>query len=192
MTQAQLNEVKKFAKKAYAKTLDPQHDFVHVDRVAKKAIKIVEILKLGREIDVNLLQAACYLHDLAFIKHKPGFVTWLRETRYLKDILPGILKQFRLAETDRYILSEAVYRHTWAFPFRFLNRKYSLYAQIVQDADMLDSINKARVLGLNESKKLYRFYRFLTLFSGLFVKRMKKKMASYLNLPQILEYLKEE
>lgn len=192
MTSTQLVAIRSYAQQTYKKTLDPLHDFSHVERVAKTAMRIVEILQVKKEIDTNLLQAACYLHDIAFISHKQSLMMWFMETKYLKSMLPSILPQFKLSETDRYILSEAVYRHTWAFPFHFLNKKYSLYSQIVQDADMLEMVSNTRILGLNESKKLFRLYRFLTLFSGVFIKRIKRNMSSYLNLPEIWEYLQEE
>jgi HD superfamily phosphohydrolase YqeK len=193
MTKAQLIKIDAYVKKAMAESKDPQHDYEHVDKVRKNALTIARIIKVEKELDLNLLQAACLLHDIAYTKHKNGLITFLKETRYLKGMLPGILKQFRLSKIDNYLLSEAVYRHTWSFPFRFLNQKYSIYSQLVQDADFLEFVAKTRLINLKKNRYKSRFYRIVSLFSGLFVKRIRKNMKPYLNLPEFFyEYLNEE
>ena len=63
---------------------------------------------------------------------------------------------------------------------------------IVQDADFLDFVSERRILGLHENKARSKFYRILTLFTGLFVKRINKNYHKYFNLPEILKYLQEE
>jgi HD superfamily phosphohydrolase YqeK len=192
MTAKQLQAIEKFVKDSMAKSLDVQHGFRHVDQVRKNALRMVKILKLEKEIDENLLEAACLLHDILYIKHKFSFLTWLRESKYLREMLPSILEKFDLSEGDRYLLSEAVYNHTLAFPFRRLNHKYSLYAQILQDADQIEFIDKTRLINLKESKKFSKFYKFISLFSGLFVKRIRKNMNKFINIPEIIEYFKED
>jgi len=140
---------------------------------------------------LNLLQAACLLHDIHYIKYKPSLKNWIKEGKLLRQILPPIIKQFNLNESDRYILSEAVYNHTLSFPFKRLNQKHSLYAQIVQDADTLDFISEIRILDLKKNKNKFRLYRFLSLFSGL-AKYGRKRIKNYLNLPEIINYLTQD
>ena len=192
MTNKQLQAIEKFTKESMANTLDPQHDFNHVDQVRKNALRMVKILKIEKEIDENLLQAACLLHDILYTKHKFSLMTWMKEAKYLKEMLPDILRKFDLSEGDRYLLSEAVYHHTHAFPFRRLNHKYSLYAQILQDADQVEMLDKTRIINLKESKKFSRFYKIISLFSGLFVKRIRKNFNKFVNIPEIIEYFKED
>ncbi|MFC1653239.1 HD domain-containing protein [Patescibacteria group bacterium] len=192
MTKKQLLAVKRYAKETMAKTMDNMHTFEHLDRVRGNALKIVNILKIEKEIDLNLLQAACYLHDIHYINHRNSLITWMKETKYLKAMLPDIIKQFNLIESDRYLLSEAVYNHTHAFPFRRLNQKYSLYSQIVQDADQLEMWSNTRLINLEKTKSFSRFYKIVSLFSGLFIKRIKKNADTYLNFPQVIEYFKED
>lgn len=192
MTKHQLQAIDKHARRVMSKTLDPQHSYQHVDKVRQNALKIVDILHLQKKIDLHLLQAACLLHDVTFAYHRPGFITWVKEAKYLKNILPDMLAQFHLSVGDRYLLSEAVYKHTFGFPFRLLNQKYSLYSQIVQDADFLEAIAKTRLIDLRENRNLSKFYKVVSLFSGLFIKRIRNKAGKYLNLPNIVEYFRED
>ncbi|MBU1200444.1 HD domain-containing protein [Patescibacteria group bacterium] len=190
MTTNQLQKIDNFVKKATQK-LDSQHGYGHLIRVKKNALQIVDILKINSKIDPNLLQAACFLHDIHFIKYKPSLKNWLTEGKLLRQVLPSIVKQFNLNESDRYILSEAVYNHTFSFPTKRLNQKYSLYAQIVQDADTLDFLSEIRILDLKKNKNKFKFYRFLSLFSGL-AKYGRKRIKNHLNLPEIIDYLNED
>lgn len=190
MTTKQLAKIENYVKKA-TKNIDPQHSYPHLLRAKNNAIQIVDLLKLNSKIDLNLLQAACLLHDIHHTKYQPSFLNWIRETKLLQQVLPPILEQFNLNESDRYILSEAVYKHTFSFPFRLLNKKYSLYAQIVQDADTLDFLSEIRVLDLKRNKNKFKFYRFLSLISGL-AKYGRKSIKKRLNIPEIIDYLTQE
>jgi len=67
VTEAKLNKVKNLVNEKVKGISDPQHGFIHLQRVANFAQKIVKTLKVENKIDVNLLSAACYLHD---INHK--------------------------------------------------------------------------------------------------------------------------
>lgn len=192
MTKDQLEEIHKFVKKEVKKVTDPQHGIDHLERVRINALRIVKILELEKEIDQYLLQAACYLHDIHYTKYSLTLKNYLKgEYRLLKKVLPEVLKRFDLTEADRYLLKEAVYRHSGSVPFKRLNKKYSLYAQIVQDADTLDFFSKIRLLGLNKNKAKFRFYRFLSFFTGTWW-RQRKNMHKYLNLPEIIDYLTQE
>lgn len=191
MTNKQLQSIEAFTKKAMDKSMDPQHDFEHVDDVRKNALKMVKILKVGKELDKNLLQAACLLHDILYIEHTFSLLTWARESRYLRQILPDIIDQFGLSESDRYLLSEAVYKHTHAFPFRRLNHKYSLYAQILQDADQIEMISNTRIIDLKKSRNFSKTYKVMSILSGVFKKRISKNKGRYFNVPEIIEYFKE-
>lgn len=190
MTKEQFKKIDDYVKKA-TKNVDSQHGYTHLTRAKNNALQIVKLLNISSKIDINLLQAACLLHDIHHIKYKPSILNWIRESRLLHKILPSILEQFNLTESDRYILSEAVYNHTLSFPFRRLNHKYSLYAQIVQDADTLDFISEIRVFDLNKNKNKFKIYRFLSIFSGL-ARYGRKRIKNFLNLPQIVDYITQD
>ena len=187
MTTKQLTKIENYVKKATI-NVDSQHGYPHLLRTKNTATQIVNLLKLNSKIDINLQQAACLLHDIHHIKYKPSFLNWLRESKLLHQVLPPVLEQFNLNESDRYILSEAVYKHTFSFPFRLLNKKYPLYAQIVQDADTLDFLSEIRILDLKKNKNKSRFYRFLSLISGL-AKYGQKNIKTRLNIPEIIDHL---
>lgn len=190
MTTEQLQKINIFVKKATLKS-DSQHGYTHLTRVRNNALQIVDLLKINSKIDPNLLQAACLLHDIHFTKYTPSLKNWLREGKLLRQVLPPIIEQFNLTESDRYILSEAIYQHTLSFPFKRLNQKYSLYSQIVQDADTLDFLSEIRILDLKKNKKKFKLYRFLSLFSGL-AKYARKRTKNYLNIPEIIDYLSKD
>ena len=113
--------------------------------VRKNALGIVKILQLEKSVDKNLLQAICLLHDLCYSVRKPGLITWLREIKYTKQELTKVLPSFNLNASDSYILQEAIYKHKGPFPFRRLNKQFSIYSQILQDADSLEFINRTRL-----------------------------------------------
>ena len=192
MTKFQLHKIRDFVRREVAKSIDPLHDFDHLVRVIDNARLIVSILRVKRDIDIDLLEAACLLHDIHFTRFKPGVLNFFRESRLLKRVVPSLIGQFGLSEADRYLLEEAIYHHTFAFPFRRLNKKYSLYAQILQDADTLETFSRVRFLGLKTLRNKSRFYRFVSLLSGLAAKRFRKNKHRYLNLPEIICYLTEE
>ena len=191
MTNKQLQAIEKFTKKSMTKTLDPEHDYDHVNRVRKNTLKIVDILKVNDQIDRNLFQAAGLLHDILFIKHKFNLVTYFKEPIYLKQMLPGILKQFNLTHEEEHLLSDAIYHHTHAYPFRRLNKHRSLYAQILQDADQIEMFKEDRILKLKEVGKDSLLYKILSMLSGFFVKRVKRNFHKYINNPIILEHFEE-
>ena len=190
MTTKQFQKIDNYVKKA-TKNVDSQHSYGHLTRTKNNAVQIASLLKLNSKIDLNLLKAACLLHDIHHIKYKPSFLNWIRESRLLRQMLPSILEQFNLTESDRYLLSEAVSNHTLSFPFSRLHRKSSLYAQIVQDADTLDFVSEIRVFDLRNNKNKFKIYRFLSLFSGL-ARYGRKRIKGFLNLPDVIDYIKQD
>jgi HD superfamily phosphodiesterase len=167
------------------KSTDPQHCGSHLLRVDKNAVKIVRILKMGKEIDLNLLGATCYLHDLAFIKHKPGLINYVREGKRVKRIVTEFLKDINIPHTEKRIIIKAVWKHTFSFPFRRLNKKEDVYAKILQDADTLDIFSPERLWLLIGSAKKYLYYKTLKIFSKRVSKWGIKHLSFFLNYPEI-------
>ena len=185
MTQHQLNKIKLIAKAKMATSLDPLHDFDHVDRVRKNALIIIKVLRLKEKIDERILQAACLLHDLTFTEHKPSFKTYFREGRIMENKLKEILNKMEMKKKEIQHIIDAVIYHTFAFPFRRLNRKRSIYAQILQDADTIDFFNKKRIKKLSLSEEKFWFYKSLSVISRPALEFGRRNIEKFLNFPSL-------
>ena len=152
MTTEDLHVIYKYSKNVFNKSKDLTHDFNHIERVAQNASKIIDLLDLAKDVDQNIIQAACLLHDVTFIYNKPSFRTWLFEGIMAAKILEKSEILNHLKKEERDILEDAVLHHCHAFPTRRLNKKRSLYCQILQDADTLDQFYEERIKKLKEAK----------------------------------------
>lgn len=191
MTKDQLSKIREFSQRSMKKTLDPQHDFEHVERVRKNAIKIAKIVEVERKIDLNLLQAACLLHDLTYTKHKPSLVVYLFEGKYLEKIGPQILGEFEITKEDKKMASEAFLHHTHWFPLKgLLNVKNngSIYTKILQDADAIDLFTGERWESLVRSRKKYLFYKLSWPITVFVIEYGRKNAEKFLNFPQIASH----
>lgn len=164
MTNNQLKEVKSFIKEKAKKIKDPQHGRDHFQRVADHAQKIVNALNIQDKIDLNLLLASCYLHDINHAFYSPSLMNYFLERKKLRLILPKILADLPINENDKKIIENTIYSIPFSFPFKKLNRNGDLYKQILQDADTLDFFSREREVGLENASKTYIFYAFLRIF----------------------------
>ena len=187
MTNNQLKEVKSFVKEKAKKIKDPQHGWDHFQRVANNAQKIVKSLNIQDKIDLNLLLASCYLHDMNHAFYSPGLMNYFLEKKRLRLILPKILADLPVNENDKKIIENTVYSIPFSFPFKKLNRNGDLYKRILQDADTLDLFSREREVGLENASKMYIFYAFLRIFSGWALKYGRKHLKNYLNFPQLVK-----
>jgi hypothetical protein len=140
-------------------------------------------LDLKNKIDLNLLQAICYLHDINHAYYSPGLFNYFFETARSKKILPKVLNELEIGETEKNIIENAIYSSSFSFPFRNLNKDGDLYTKILQDADTLDFFNQERVESFNKAKSRFYFYRLLGLFSDWAVNYGRKNLDKYLNFP---------
>ena len=164
---------------------DPQHCESHLERVDKNAQKIVKILNLQNNIDLNLLRSVCYLHDLTFSKHKPGMVNHFREGKRVKKIVIKFLKDYDLTEQEKLIIINAVWKHTFSFPWRRLNKKEDDYARVVQDADTLDEFSTERLESLVDSAKQYFMYKVIKKLSKKSIPWIRRHVGLFLNYPEL-------
>ena len=185
MTESDLKEVKTFVKKTVSNNKDPQHGWKHLQRVVSFAEMIVGSLEVEGKIDINLLLAACYLHDINRAYYAPTLVNYFLETRNSKKILPVIINELNIKGSEKKIIENAIYSSSFSFPFKRLNKKGDLYTKILQDADTLDYFSKEREASFNKAKKDFRFYAFLGLFSGWALNYGRNNLKNYLNFPQI-------
>jgi HD superfamily phosphodiesterase len=166
---------------------DPQHEWKHARRVGKNCRTIIQSLNLDNKVDNNLLQAACYLHDINRVYYPPGFINYFFETRNSKKILPEILSTLGLKESEKTTIENAIYSSSFSFPFKKLNKDKDLYTQILQDADTLDFFNKDRVKSFEKSKGKYFFYKIVGALSNWAVKYGRRNIKNYLNFPELAE-----
>lgn len=187
MTDNQLKAVKSFVKEKAKKIKDPQHGWDHFQRVANYAQKIVKSLNVQDKIDLNLLLASCYLHDINHVFYSPGLMSYFLEGKRLRLVLPKILADLPVNENDKKIIENTVCSTPFSFPFKKLNRNGDLYKQILQDADTLDLFSKEREVGFEKASKMCIFYAFLRIFSNWALKYGRKNLKNYLNSPQLVK-----
>ena len=189
MTEAKLNKVKNLVNDRVREIKDIQHGWIHLQRVADFAQKIIKTLKVENKIDVNVLLAACFLHDINHTFYSPGLLNYFLERKRLKKVLPKVLAGLDIDEREKVILENAIYLSPFSFPFKMLNKNADLYTKILQDADTLDFFSYEREVSFNKAKKNIVFYAFLGLFSDRALAYGRKNIVNYLNFPQVAKEL---
>ena len=185
MTEAKLNKVKNLVNDRVRDIKDIQHGWIHLQRVANFAQKIIKTLKVENNIDVNVLLAACFLHDINHTFYSPGLLNYFLERARLKKVLPKVLNELDIDIGEKGIIENAIYLSPFSFPFKILNPKGDLYTKILQDADTLDFFSYEREVSFERAKKNILFYRVLGLISKHALYYGRKNIANYLNLPQL-------
>ncbi|KAG0343219.1 hypothetical protein BG004_005432 [Podila humilis] len=115
---------------------DPSHDWLHVDRVRRQALKIAKEETLnGKAVDVELVELAALFHDIGDAKfHKEGQPSG-------REVVMSFLSKHQYAKADEVakIVENVSFRkelagikNEWA--------ENSIELHIVQDADKLDAI----------------------------------------------------
>jgi hypothetical protein len=188
VTSDKLKEVEKFVEEKTCNIKDLQHNCEHAKRVAKNAREIVKLLGLEENIDTNLLQAICLLHDINFATNKPGLINYFLEGRRAKKTLPKILTDLGIKDDEKSIIENAIYNSSFSFPFKKLNKGKDLYLQLLQDADTIDFFSDERVKNFQISQKNYLFYKLLSPLSNRAVNYGRKNLGKYLNFPKLAKY----
>jgi len=188
MTGEELKKVEKFVRLKMNESNDPQHGWDHLERVRKNAITIVKYLN-AKDIDLNLMQAACLLHDvpMSMFKHGPALRHWL-ENLAINIYLPYILETLKISKGESEILFRAIKFHTFSIPYRRLQRGRDIYTKILQDADSLDFFNYEREESFEKAKSKYFSYRLASIFSSKFLKWGRRHLELYLNYPELAKY----
>lgn len=188
MTSQELQEVIGFAKTKMDKSRDPKHDFDHLKRVAQNALKIVQLLKLKDKVDINLLQAICYLHDLTYVRYKASIITYLFEGYLIRGRLREAYRTINIDPQEKKIIHRAITKHPHSFPFRLLNKGDTLYTKILQDSDTLDFFHELRIKEFRDSYKDSFFDWFWQTVIDLVTKHGTENISVYLNFPQIADH----
>lgn len=151
MSQEQFEGLFNKAKKLMQKTLDPVHDWLHIERVLVNAENIFNLLsaKQQKKIDKKILKLAVAWHDISFTKYKASIWQYLVEGWRARTISKRYFKKFGLANKEIKLLADIILRHNWVEKFIlvriFLIKKRSLCYAIVQDADTLDYFHQDRI-----------------------------------------------
>lgn len=141
MTAQKLGEVKKYMEE---KMREKSHNLHHLERVSQEAARLAQLLPEGKELDLNLLQAMGYLHDVTYITHHTGFYSYFFEKYLVRRALKGILAGLKIEGREAELIATACANHPHSFPLGNLNRDSNLYTQLLQDADTLDFFNYGR------------------------------------------------
>jgi HD superfamily phosphodiesterase len=170
------------------KSTDPQHSFNHVDRVRKNALKIIKLLKI-KNLDSNLVQATCVLHDVPMSKfqHNPAIKHFF-ENYAVNKFLPGILNDLQIKGVERQIITNAIRRHTLSIPYGRLNKEADNYSKILQDADSIDFFSMEREASFMENRGKYLSYLLISPFVKKFLDYGRNNLGKYLNYPQLSKY----
>ena len=174
MTESSLLGVKNDVIKNFCQLKDTQHNLCHLENVTKRALRAAQKYNL----DLSLMEAVCYLHDLTFTEYKSGLKTYIFEGRLITKILNNYLYKFGIDKNEKEIIITACRKHPHSFPFRRLNKKSDLYTKILQDADTLDYFNEKRMKSFFDKRTppLYPVYKLLKVIRSRFMK-------IFLNLP---------
>lgn len=152
-----------------------QHDFKHIQNVISNSIEIAKRID-NKEIDLNLVRDIAIFHDITYLYYKSSVFTYLGEPFFVKKLLQKELNNYTFTEENKKILLDACISHPHSFPFRKLNRNKSVYAQILQDADTIDSFDSKRVKKFNKKAPI------LSKVTDSFVEYARRNLGKYLNL----------
>lgn len=124
-----LKKTEKFAQKIMTDIEIPGHDFSHILRVKKWAIKLARLEK----VDSFKIQMVALLHDIG--RGREDYKKGLAHAEISAILAEPYLKKFKeLSKTDREEIVEAISRHSKG------NKGDSKLTQVFQDADRLDGL----------------------------------------------------
>ena len=180
-----LEIIKNYSIKEYSNSIDKQHNLGHVKRVTKNALWIAKVLNLEGLIDKNLLESACYLHDVLIARRNAKnyfdqFYNYVIEKPLNQKYIGKILERFNLDPKEKQILEIAIINHSYSIPLRILYRRGNLYLKILKDADSLDYISLERQRSLLEGNE--KILRYLV---NIYLSWIRKNIKKYLNFPEL-------
>ncbi|KKP69395.1 hypothetical protein A2X44_04560 [candidate division CPR3 bacterium GWF2_35_18] len=185
MKTAKLSAIKKFLQKSMPHN---GHNFSHVDRVRKNALKFAECLKISDKLDLNLLQAICYLHDVTYIEYKGTIYPHIFESVLVKKELLKILPKFKINDQEAQVIIKACIKHPHSFPYKRLNYEMDFYTRLLQDADTVDYFHEERLQMVKENINKVPFLgKYIFFFIHRAFLSGKKKLPQYLNFPELYE-----
>lgn len=199
MTDKQFEGLFNKAKELMARTLDPVHDWAHIERVLVnlEKIKIALPLEKTRDLDDKILKLAVAWHDMSYIKYRATLAQYLLESWRTKKIIHHYFIQADLDKEETDLINDIILHHDWVEIFILkwlvLNKKRSLYHQIVQDADTLDSYSHERVSQAEKNRSHSLFKRaVMGVLKPLFFNFLIKRKSLIYNLPETIEKIESQ
>lgn len=180
-----LKKIRTYCLETYASTKSLSHDMGHIERVRTNALTIVDVLHVTHEVNTQLLEAACYLHDIVTSRTGNGTVlshlyNHIFEKQILKKYLPDIIALFHLSLQDSRILVTAIVNHPYSTPYRVLNTNKDLYSKILQDADTLDYVSLERQARFETSHPM------LSVIVRPYLLFVRRNIRYFLNFPKLV------
>lgn len=179
MTNEQLSCIIVEVSKLFEKSQNPLHNIEHLHRVTKNAYAITAFLGNNDSIDINILTAICYLHDMTWIFYKQSIFSYMYEGIISQIPVIQILKKYMIPKNERSVILNAIRNHPHSFPFRILNKKQDLYTKILQDADTFDFFHQERIYFATQ--KLHGWKKNL---SNTLISFGKDHISWFLNYPE--------
>jgi HD superfamily phosphodiesterase len=193
MTEEQFRGLIEKARELLAQTKDPVHDEQHANRVWGNIRKIVEKLSEERkkDLDMMILKLAAMWHDIAFVYFNHDLVNYFLEGRRGARIAKAYFNKVGIDKDETDLVCDIIFHHQHSSLF-LLNRKYSIYHQILQDADTMDVYNNPLRIKLAEvaaqgSSMWYKFM--MRILKPLFFNKMRKSKLIY-NLPESIQIVR--
>jgi hypothetical protein len=188
MTKETLNKIIKVIPTSTKNRGDYHHGLEHINNVTNTTMKIADRIDPDhKKIDRNLLEACVYSHEVAWTKYNVNLLTYFLEGILAKRILKELINDLEIDRYEKEILLEAVKTHPHSFPLKRLNKRYSIYSQILQDADTIDAYRDNRE---EETLDIY-----LSKVTKAFVFKLfnikKADLDNYLNLDESKKYFYE-
>ncbi len=167
---------------------DPVHDWSHAEEVLRKALKIKNLL--GKKLDERIIKIAAAWHDISYAFYKKGIIQYFLEGRRSSKISQKYFKKIKLPQKEIDLISDVILHHPFAdlsfLGKGFLNKKRTLYHQIIQDADTLSENLERFEKGVDKESFFYKlFFKYLV---AKFFKIRKKKIDEFLNLKERLTF----
>lgn len=192
MRQEQFEWLFNKAKELMNKSQDPVHDWHHIERVLINIERIKALLMdKKRNLDDKILKLSVAWHDVSFAFCPAGFVQYFKEESRAAKIFRKYAKRVDLSQKETDLIADIILHHVGSC-FGRLNRKKSLYHQIVQDADTLDSFASPERVDLAQraadGSSIY--YKFITrVLKPLFFNFLIRHKTFIYNLPEIIKKL---
>jgi len=188
MTEKQFNYLFSKAEELMKKSNDPVHDWSHAEQVVNKALKINNLLV--KELDERIIKIAAAWHDISYAFYRKGIIQYFLEGRRSSKISRKYFKKIKLPQNETNLISDIILHHPFAdlsfLGKGFLNKKRSLYHQIIQDADTLSESPERFEKGVNKESLFYKlFFRYIVV---KFFKVRNKKIEKFLNLKESLTF----
>ena len=184
ITDKQLKTIRQEVKLRMSNAKNPLHQMDHIHDVVENAQELTYLLNLEDKIDLNLLLAACYLHDLTYASNPFFLKAYIFEGKLVQKPAQQVLESVGIELPERQAILHALKNHPHSFPFKSLNKDQDLYSSLLQDADTIDVFDEDRL------KKLFHSFGIKNRIIKSFVKFGFENLEDYLNFPSVADHFR--